>query len=68
MKPIFTFKDNHLGEINIVIPKIREVSRGLGSVIITFDNGDKRNIETKNQTELMEEIVQAINQYYESVK
>ena len=67
MKPLFSFKDNHLGDIYIVIPKIREVSRGLGSVIVTFDNGEQRNIETKNQTELMDEIVQAINHYYEKI-
>ncbi len=66
MKTIFTFKDNHLGEIYIVIPKIREVCRGLGSVVITYDNGEKRNIETKNQTELMNEIVALIDQYYNS--
>lgn len=64
MKNIYTYKDTHLGEIHIVIPKIREVCRGLGSVVITYDNGDKRNIDTKNQTELMEQIVTAIDNYY----
>ncbi|HPY96116.1 MAG TPA: hypothetical protein PL063_02760 [Candidatus Cloacimonadota bacterium] len=68
MKPIITFKDNHLGEIHIVIPKIREVTRGLGSVVITYDNGDKRNIDTKNQTELLNEITNAISDYYNDLK
>jgi hypothetical protein len=64
MKNVFTFKDEHLGEIHIVIPKIREICRGLGSVVVTYDNGDKRNIETKNQTGLMEQLVTAIESYY----
>ncbi|MCB5250106.1 MAG: hypothetical protein RBS16_00930 [Candidatus Cloacimonadales bacterium] len=68
MNPLFSFKDSHLGEVYIVIPKIREVSRGLGSIIITFDNGEKRKVDTNNQTELLGQITEAINNYYKSLK
>lgn len=64
MKTVFNYKDTHLGNIYIVISKIREVSKGLGSVTITFDNGDKRNIECKKPEELMLEIVNQINDFY----
>jgi len=64
MKSIFTYKDPHLGNIHIVLPKVREVSKGLGSVVITFDNGDKRNIESKRPDELINEIVQLIENYH----
>jgi len=64
MKSIFTYKDPHLGNIHIVLPKVREVSKGLGSVVITFDNGDKRNIESKKPDELIAEIVQLIENYH----
>ena len=44
MKAIFTYDDEQLGKSYIVIPKIREISRVLGNVVITFDNGDKRTL------------------------
>ena len=66
MKSVFSFKDAHLGNIYLVIPKIREISKGLGSVTVTFDNGDKRNIESKNSEELMKEIVELIEVYYQN--
>ena len=64
MKSILNFKDPHLGSIYIVIAKIREVSKGLGSVTITFDNGDKRNIESGKSEELMSEIAAQIEEFY----
>ncbi len=64
MKTIFTFKDEHLGSYYVVIPKIREISKGLGSVVITYDNGDKRNIESNETEKLMLELVKAIEEYY----
>ena len=64
MKSVFNYKDPHLGNIFLVIPKIREVSKGLGGVMIIFDNGDKKNIESKKPDELMTNIVQMIEDYY----
>ena len=68
MKSVLSFKDAHLGNIYLVIPKIREISKGLGSVTVTFDNGDKRNIESKNSEELMKEIVGLVEKYYMTMK
>ena len=67
MKSILNYTDAHLGNIYIVIPKIREVSKGLGSVTIVFDNGDKRNIEHKKPDEFMKEIVLMIEDYYNKI-
>ena len=64
MKSILTYKDPHLGTGYIVIPKIREISKGLGSVVVIFDNGDKRNIDSPNPGELLQEIRDAIEVYY----
>jgi len=68
MKCIYSYKDAHLGNIHIVIPKIREVSKGLGSVIITYDNGDKRNFESKKPDDMINEIVENIEEYYGGVR
>ena len=64
MESIITIKDNLLGTVYIVIPKIREIAKGLGSVTITYDNGDKRNIESNNPDELMSEIAEQVENYY----
>jgi hypothetical protein len=64
MKSIYTFRDPHLGSVNIVIPKIREVSKGLGSVVVTYDNGDKRNLESKQPDDLIAELVKLIEECY----
>ena len=64
MKSVLFFKEPHLGSIYIVIAKIREISKGLGSVTITFDNGDKRNIESSDSEKLMSEIVGQIEEFY----
>ena len=64
MKSVLNFKDPHLGNLYIVIPKIREVSKGLGSVTITYDNGDKKNIESNKAEELMTEIVNLIELFH----
>ena len=66
LKSIYTYKEAHLGSVFIVIPKIREVAKGLGAVVITFDNGDKRNIETKNADETIRQITDMIEEYYKS--
>ena len=63
-KTIFSYKDEHVGYIHIVIPKIREVSKGLGCVVVTYDNGDKRNINTTDADNLMSRIVTQIDDFY----
>jgi hypothetical protein len=64
MSALINIKDSPFGNSYIVIPKIREVSKGLGSVVITLDNGDKKNIECKHPDELLKQITDEINNYY----
>ena len=64
MESILVYKDKLLGDVYIVIPKIREIAKGLGSVTITFDNGDKRNIDSEKPDDLMKEIANKIESYY----
>lgn len=64
MKAIFTYEDEHLGICHIVIPKIREIAKVLGNLVVTFDNGEKRTISIANSNEAVEQITQAIEAFY----
>ena len=63
MKSILEISD-HSGKMYVVIPKIREVLKGLGNVVIKFDNGDSRSVETMDSDKTMMEICEAIEKYY----
>jgi len=58
---IFEYKDEHLGKSYIVISKIREVTKALGEIVITFDNGDKRVISVENPDETLNLLIDALN-------
>ncbi|MCB5259822.1 MAG: hypothetical protein PHN71_06570 [Candidatus Cloacimonetes bacterium] len=58
---IFEYKDEHLGKSYIVISKIREVTKALGEIVITFDNGDKRVISVENPDETLNLFIDALN-------
>jgi len=64
MKAIFTYDDEHLGKSYIVIPKIREISKVLGSVVITFDNGDKRTLAVDDPNAAIQQMLEAIENFY----
>jgi hypothetical protein len=64
MKVVYTFHDDHTGNIYVVIPKIREVQTALGSLVITFDNGDRRTFETGNLKQTLDELIGDIEAYY----
>ncbi|MBW6514795.1 MAG: hypothetical protein K0B87_08590 [Candidatus Syntrophosphaera sp.] len=64
MKAIFTYDDEHLGKCYIVIPKIREISRGLGNVVVTFDNGDKRTLAVDDTNAAVQQMLDAIEAFY----
>ncbi|HNZ06724.1 MAG: hypothetical protein KBA79_00400 [Candidatus Cloacimonetes bacterium] len=64
MKSIFTYTDEHLGKMYIVIPKIREISQALGNLVVTFDNGDKRAIDVPDTKAAMTQILEAIESFY----
>ena len=64
MKSIFTYEDEHLGKMYIVIPKIREISQALGHLVVTFDNGDRRTIDVTDTKAAMTQILDAIESFY----
>lgn len=63
MKAIYTYNDEHLGKSYIVIPKIREISKVLGSVVITFDNGDKRTLAVDDPNAAIQQMLEAIENF-----
>ena len=67
-KAILKLTDSQVGDISIVVPKIRDYHKSFSSVVITYDNGNTRNIEGQNLNELMETIDNAIEEFYTSVK
>ena len=64
MKAIFTYHDEHLGKSYIVIPKIRELSKALGNVVVTFDNGDKRTLAVDDTESAVQHMLEAIEAFY----
>lgn len=60
MQKIFEYKDEHLGKNYIVISRIRELTKALGEIVITFDNGDKRIISVDNPDETLSQLLEAI--------
>ncbi|MCK9556961.1 MAG: hypothetical protein PHQ78_03505 [Candidatus Cloacimonetes bacterium] len=57
---IFEYKDEHLGRNYIVISKIREVTKALGEIVITFDNGDKRVLSVENPDATLTKLLDAL--------
>jgi hypothetical protein len=64
MQPVLSCKDTHGDTIHLVIPKIREVFKAMGNVVIVFDNGDRRTVETNDANSLIEEILTALRTFY----
>ncbi len=64
MKAIFSYEDEHLGMSYIVIPKIREISKALGNVVVTFDNGDKRTLAVDDTKAAIGQMLEAIEAFY----
>lgn len=66
MKAIFTYDDEHLGKSYLVIPKIREISKALGNVVVTFDNGDKKTLAVEDPKAVIEAMLGVMEQFYAS--
>lgn len=64
MKAIFTYEDEHMGKSYIVIPKIREISNALGSVVVTFDNGDRRTLDVDDARAVIKQMLETIEAFY----
>lgn len=64
MKNLYEYNDEHLGKCYIVIPKIREISKALGNVVITFDNGDKRSLMVDDPNSVIAALLEALESYH----
>ncbi len=64
MAGVMKVRDTHGHALYIVPAKIREVFIAMGNVVIEWDNGDKKTIETDNASEVLDAIVQALEEYY----
>ncbi|MCB5225085.1 MAG: hypothetical protein WCY21_06195 [Candidatus Cloacimonadaceae bacterium] len=64
MKAVFTYDDEQLGKSYIVIPKIREISKVLGNVVLTFDNGDKRTLDVDDANAVIQQMLEVIEKFY----
>lgn len=51
---------NPLGKSYIVISKVRELTKTLGELVITFDNGDKRVLSVENADSTLRALILAI--------
>ncbi|MDI3503921.1 MAG: hypothetical protein PWP64_857 [Candidatus Cloacimonadota bacterium] len=60
MPKVFEYQDQELGSSYIVVSKIREISKTLGEIILTFDNGDTRVLSVANPDETLAKLLQAI--------
>jgi hypothetical protein len=68
MSVIFTYQESHTGKIHIVIPKIREITKAMGSVIITFDNGDRKTLDVTDADLVIDHMLQELEDYYSKHK
>ncbi|MBW6515875.1 MAG: hypothetical protein K0B81_04560 [Candidatus Cloacimonetes bacterium] len=66
MKSIIKLKDSEVGKISIVISKIRDYYKSFSSVVITYDNGNTRSIESDNLDEMINQLDQAVEEFYKS--
>lgn len=63
-RSILKLKDSQVGNITIVIPKIRDYHKSFSSVVLTYDNGNTRNIEGQDLNKIVKELDEAIENFY----
>ena len=64
MKAILKMNDSQCGMLTIVVPKIRDYHKSFSSVVITYDNGNTRNIEGNDLNKIVSIIDNAIENFY----
>lgn len=65
MKSIIKVNDSSIGKIYVVVPKIRDVHKAFGNVVISFDNGEKITINADDSDKLIKEITTSIEDFYQ---
>ena len=66
MKAIIKFQDSEVGGITIVLPKIRDYHKSFSSVIVSYDNGNRRSIEGDDLNAIIKQLDEAIEEYYKT--
>ncbi len=66
MRTVLEVSDSSGHSTFVVVPKIREFFIGLGNVILVFDNGDKRTLNTNEPKELVKQLTETIETYYKN--
>jgi len=61
---IIKMKESHVDLISIVVPKIRDYHKSFSSVVVTYDNGNTRNLEGDDLNKIIEELDRAIEEFY----
>lgn len=64
MKALYTFVNNTGAKSHIVISKIRKISHTLGSIVIQYDNGDTDTYDVDNGSEILNEIINSLEEFY----
>jgi len=67
MKAVYQFSDEHTGDIYVVLPKIREIQTALGSIVITYDNGDRKTFEVSNLKQTLNHLIISLDAYYHAL-
>lgn len=60
MKRIFEYQDTQLGKSYIAVSKLRELTKTLGELVITFDNGDTRVLDVSDVDSTLQALILAI--------
>ncbi|MCB5234666.1 MAG: hypothetical protein LHW60_05435 [Candidatus Cloacimonetes bacterium] len=60
MKTIFEYSDEDLGKSYIVVDHIREISKTLGDIVITFTNGDRKVLNVLDANAILEQLLEEI--------
>lgn len=60
MKTIFEYSDEDLGKSYLVVDHIREISKTLGDIVITFTNGDRKVLNVPDANATLELLLEAI--------
>ena len=65
MKAVVKLRDSEVGNISIVIAKIRDYYKSFSSVVITYDNGNTRSIEGDDLEGVINQLDAAVEDFYQ---
>ncbi|HHV36623.1 MAG TPA: hypothetical protein GXX77_02170 [Candidatus Cloacimonetes bacterium] len=60
MNKVFEYSDQDLGKSYLVVSHVREISKTLGDLVITFTNGDRKVLNVADANATLEQLLEAI--------